>query len=385
MKLKCLAFLFLFSSFALLAQTGNGVPIYIPPCTGDNEADSRFFDENFAREFAGAGYTIVTSEAEASYLINLQMEDNIDYGEYEDAKPKVLSVYLTDAKTNRDIISFGWEYDNPEEMAGWELEMIYQSIPIAASEPSPAPASPDPDQWRNRWLYTFIHGGTDFTWFLSENINGADYTYTGELLSDGRRKYINTGSNQGGIVRPLAGAGAEVQFLDFLSAETGIKLRLNNVEGNENIPVLAFPLYIKFILKPGRFFMLEPYAGMELNISTKPDAIEPAIVSAAGGFQFGIWGGKLGVVFIDTNVSVDLGLSNVKGPYGEGKFQRIALGVSAGYKFGFFDRKKNAVTAPLPLDTVPDAGYTGEYADEYTDEDVPAEEEVVEEEPSGTR
>ncbi|MDR0449847.1 MAG: hypothetical protein LBH26_01105, partial [Treponema sp.] len=99
------------------------------------------------------------------------------------------------------------------------------------------------------------------------------------------------------------------------------------------------------------------------------EAIEPSIVSAAGGFQIGSWGSKLGAVFVDANISADLGLSNVKGPYGEGKFQRIALGFSVGYKFGFYNRKANAASAALPVS----AGLPGEYGEGYEDgEDTPA-------------
>jgi hypothetical protein len=382
MRLRGLILLLVFPSFVLFAQTKSDTRIYIAPCAGDGEADSRFFDESFAREVAAAGYTVVQNETEANYRINLQTEANTEYGEYEDAKLRILNIALTDIRTSREIIRFAWEYDTPEEMAEWSLDMLYQSIPSLASPTLRAAASspaslPGPDQWRNKWLYALAYGGADFTWFLRENINGAEYTYTGPLLADGRRKYINTGNNQGGMIRPLAGAGAELQFLNYLSAETGIKFRFNNVEGNENVPVLAFPLYIKFILKPGKLFMLEPYAGMELNVSTDQEAIEPAIVSAAGGFQFGIWGGKPGVAFIDANFSVDLGLSNVKGPYGEGKFQRIALGLSVGYKFGFYNRNKNATgVASLPANTGASA-YEDWYDAEYTDyEDIPAEEEA---------
>jgi hypothetical protein len=387
MKLRRLILLLVFPSFVLFAQTRAGTRIYIAPCAGDDEADSRFFDENFARELFAAGFTVVQNVAEADYRISLQTEDNAEYGEYENAKLKILSIALGDTKNRREFISFAWEYDTPEEMAEWNLDMLYQSIPslasptVRAAAPFPA-SSPDAGQWRNKWLYVLAYGGADFTWFLSENIKGAEYTYTGPLLSDGRRKYINTGNDQGGVIRPLTGAGAELQFHDYLSAETGLKFRFNNVEGNENVPVLSFPLYLKFILKPGGFFMLEPYAGMEFNVSTDPEALKPAVVSAAGGFQFGIWGGKPGVAFIDVNFSVDLGLSNVKGPYGEGKFQRMALGFSVGYKFGFRDRDKNtSAIAPPPVNTeAPAAGHDDERAD-Y--EDVPVNVPVEEKEEQG--
>ncbi|MDR1636601.1 MAG: hypothetical protein LBR93_04615 [Treponema sp.] len=409
MKSKCLILLLVLPSFALLSQTlpqtlsqaKGGTRIFIAPCTGGNEAESLFFDENFAREIAGAGYTLVQNETEADYRINLQVEGNAEYGEYEDAKPKIINIALAEAKTSQEIIRFAWEYENPEEMTQWGLVILFQSIPVPAAEAAAPPSAlpPDPDRGRNKWLYALAYGGIDFTWFLSENIMGAEYTYTGPFLSDGRRRYINTGNNQGGIIRPLAGAGVELQFLNYLSAETGLKFRFNNVENNKNVPVFAFPLYLKFPFKPGRIFMLEPYAGIELNISTSPDAIRPAVVSAAWGFQFGIWGGAgLGVVFTDANISVDLGLSNVKGPYGEGKFQRIALGFSVGYKFGFYNRSKNnrskndrnkndrnkndrskntASAAPQPAEAGPFTGYDGEYGEhgeDETGEDVPAEE-----------
>jgi hypothetical protein len=307
-----------------------------------------------------AGYRVVQNEGEADYSIHLQAEANAEYGEYEDSRLRILSIALRDPENDREIISFAWEYDSPEEMAGWDLDMLYQSIPRAASAGvapvvSAPPQPPESGRWRNKRLYALVYGGTDFTWFLREDTNGAEYTYTGPLLPDGRRKYINTGNNQGGIIRPLAGAGVEFQFLDFMSAETGIKLRFNNVEEIENVPVLAFPLYAKFPFKPGKLFMLEPYAGIELNVSASPEKIKPPVVSAAVGFQFGIWGGSRGAAFMDLNLSTDLGLSDVKGPYGEGEFQRIALGISAGYKFGFYDRKKNTpALVPQPAEAVPD-------------------------------
>jgi hypothetical protein len=375
MKLKSLVLLLLFPSFALSAQSGNSSPIYIAPGTGNYEADSRFFDENFAREFAGAGYTVVQNEAQASYRINLHVEDNLEYGEYEDSKLKILNIALVDARNSREIISFAWEFDVPEEMYEWSLDMLYQSIPNQPSvSASPVPVT-DPNHWRNKWLYALIYGGTGFTWFLSENIDGAEYTYTGPFLSDGSRKYINTGSNQGGQILPVFGAGAEFQFLNYMSAETGIKFRFNDVEGNKNIPVLAIPLYVKFPLKPGKLFMIEPYIGIELNISTDADAIKPAILSAAGGFQLGVWGGKWGAAFIDTNISFDLGLSEVNGPYGNGTFQRISLGFSVGYKYGFYNRNKDAVAAqPLNSGEYDDAY---DYDDEYEDyEDDPGGEEA---------
>jgi hypothetical protein len=353
MSLRCLILLLLFPPFVLSAQTKSDIRIYISPCAGDNEADSRFFDESFARELAAAGYRVVQNEREGDYRIALRTEANTEYGEYEDAKLRILNISLSDISGGQEIISFGWEYDAPEDMAGWSLDMLYQSIPGPDPALGASPASsPGSGQWRDKRFYALAYAGADFTWFLSEDINGAEYTYTGPLLADGRRKYINTGNNQGGTIRPLAGLGAEIRFLDYLSAETGLKFRFNRVEGNENVPVLALPLYIKFILKPGKLFMLEPYAGIEFNISTDREAVQPAAVSAAGGFQFGIWGGRPGLAFIDVNLSVDLGLSKVKGPYGEGKFQRIALGFSAGYKFGFRDGNKNAAgVASLPLNT----------------------------------
>jgi hypothetical protein len=368
--LRRLILLLVFSPFVLFAQTNGDTRVYIAPCTGDEEADSRFFDENFARELSAAGYMVVQNETAANYRINLQTEPNADYGEYEDAKLRILNIALTYTRTGREIIRFSWEYDSPREMAGWSLDILYRIMPNLASpeDGDVSPASPpEPGQWRNKRFYALAYGGADFTWFLSENINGAEYTYTGPLLSNGRRKYINTGNNQGGMIRPLAGAGAEFQFLDYLSAETGLKFRFNNVEDNKNVPVLSLPLYLKFVLKPGRLFMLEPYAGIEFNISTNPEAIRPAVVSAAGGFQFGIWGGRPGAAFIDANFSVDLGLSDVKGPYGAGKFQRIALGFAVGYKFGFYNRNRNtAGAAPPPANAeAPAGGY---------DEEVPPEE-----------
>jgi hypothetical protein len=162
-----------------------------------------------------------------------------------------------------------------------------------------------------------------------------------------------------------------------MSAETGLKFRLNEVEGNENVPILTLPLYLKFPIKSGKLFMLEPYAGVEVNISLRPEEIKPSIISAAGGFQFGIWGGKPGAAFIDANVSVDLGLSDIKGPYGEGKFQRISLGFSVGYKFGFLDRNRNTVNAALPPENTGqyidyDDGYE-DYTGEYNYEDYDSE------------
>jgi hypothetical protein len=108
---------------------------------------------------------------------------------------------------------------------------------------------------------------------------------------------------------------------------------------------LYMPLLVKGVLKPGRTFLVEPYAGAYLNIplALKGDDMGLPIGGWLGGLDFGFKVGS-GVLFIDLRYTMDfLDTTVTGGDYGGlVEFRRHTATISGGYKIGFLNRKQSA-------------------------------------------
>jgi hypothetical protein len=175
------------------------------------------------------------------------------------------------------------------------------------------------NDWRNKTLY---FGGAGF-W--------TPRIYSGDNQST---HYMNFG---GGI-------SAEYHFLNIMSVEAGAELAsdwvavsANTVSNNRNI-LLEIPLLIKFVIKPGDYFMLEPYFGAHVNIPFYTITVPP-LFSALAGFQYGVKAGS-GVIYIDPRFSMDIGKSTVEALPGirSPVFQRYIIHLGLGYKFGIIQK-----------------------------------------------
>jgi len=171
------------------------------------------------------------------------------------------------------------------------------------------------DDWRNKM------------WYFSFSVAWAPRAYIGEYLS-------------AFFPNACIGAAAEFHFFDRFSAEAGLSITTDWVvlDPTRNIDfrdiLLEIPISFKYVFKPSTHFMLEPYAGLILNISIY-NTIKPPPVSWMLGFQYGVKAGP-GVFFIDSRFSMDITKARLNEIYGRVEFNRIKMYVGAGYKISFF-------------------------------------------------
>jgi hypothetical protein len=188
----------------------------------------------------------------------------------------------------------------------------------AAAEPARAagPAREEPADWRGKWLFLGLSG----VW--------SPRVYLGERQSV---YWANFG----------AGAYAEYHFLNFMSA--GLEAQFVNdwvvvsQARNEEYSdlMLEIPISIRYVMKPLDYFMLEPYAGVSLNVSLT-GFTRPSLCSWFAGFQLGVKAGP-GAIVIDPRFSMDFSKSIISS--GGVEYTRSLVQISAGYKMGFFPKK----------------------------------------------
>jgi hypothetical protein len=175
------------------------------------------------------------------------------------------------------------------------------------------------DEWRNKWLYL----GASAVW--------TPRIYVGK---DNSSTYLGSFG---------AGLSAELHFLNFMSFETGVKLASDWVATSQNAAgyyqdlLLEIPLLIKFVLKPGTYFMIEPYVGAQLNIPFF-NITRPPLISLLAGLQYGVEAGP-GALFIDGRFAMDFGYSTVGDPGRNAFYHRYIIHLGLGYKFGLFQKK----------------------------------------------
>jgi hypothetical protein len=330
-RLALSALLFaLFPRFPLAAQNRTDVKIFIPrplANTGINKQQD-FFAEQFKMEISAANYTVTDGQDEADYLIQLTIDDNEYWGE-PDEKQFILTLALIRAEGSAEIVRFSWPFTEMIEMYQWNLYLVYQAmanVPMTKEVDEPvktivereirteAPAARD-DRWRNKWLYVNFSAGADMVYLVR----------TGSVLTDQ------------GLVAPIGFVGAEIQFLDMMALELdALKVRLLH-DTNRYVITLNSSALLKWVFKPDDFAMIEPYAGAEYSFAVTGEKLP--WLSVLAGVQAGVRGGERGSAIIDFGVSYSL-LGSWHLASGEREYGVMRFVFSAGYKFGFWDRKK---------------------------------------------
>jgi hypothetical protein len=324
------------TTIALFSQSRDDISVFLAPATGGTEEQQVFFNENFRMELIGANYTVAEDQKSANYSINLNITQEAEDG-YDDAAEEivnVLSVSLIDNTDGHEILQFSWAFQTLEDMYEWNLHLIYQAM---ANIPLTELTSvPDTNHWQNKWFYICGYGGLDLSFGFYDS---------GEKVSFQKREYAF-------YPGPLFGLGVEFQFFNFMSAEFELLGSPYDIDANHSVVMLEMPLLLKFSLKPGRHFMLEPYGGIQFNASSQ-DSIIPPLVSWVGGFQYGIRAGNRGAVIFDVRAVGDIGNTNLfpaveaPGDPSDANFKtydgidRFQLQILIGFKVGFFNRGKN--------------------------------------------
>jgi hypothetical protein len=326
---KCLFFLVLLCSpLVLFAQSRDDVTVFLPPATGGTPEQQSFFNDNFRMELVGANYTVVDSQQQGDYSMNLTITQEIEegYGDVVEEIINVLNISLLDNKDGREILQFSWAFGELDEMYEWNLHLIYQAM---ANVPlTKLTIVPDTNHWRNKWLYVVGYAGLDLQFGFYEMEEEIPYQ---------NRPYTF-------YPAPIFGVGMEFQFLNFMSAELDVIGGPYDITADHSTLAFNLPVLVKFPLKPSKHFMLEPYGGIQFNTTSQANIVPP-LISWVGGFQYGIKGGERGAILIDIRIIGDIGETKLEPAYitGSKKYgsvERFQLSFAIGFKVGFYNRNK---------------------------------------------
>jgi len=333
-------------AFSLAAQTSPNASVYVPPVAGNGSKpdDNSLFYKQLVDELTGQNFNLAKAQDGADYsLIATLARDTGSEGQFvfhlglQDNKTRIITVegellYLTAGDTNQlfPVLVRSLLYTIPVDMAVIADTKETAETANAADIEYAADAIKN-DDWRNKFLYI----GAAVTW--------TPHIYTWEIAKD-TKKY-NKIPNFTNYPLPLGVSGAisaEVQFLDFLSFETGAGLAFDRFSNGGNTyynTFLEIPVLLKYVFKPGTDFMLEPYLGAHINLPIVSHTFNTSLLSGMFGFQFGVKVGP-GVLFADVRAGGDIFNSTVKAPSGGGpsEYHRYIAHIGLGYKFGFFQR-----------------------------------------------
>jgi hypothetical protein len=352
---------FLFSVGLIFSQNRADTTIYVEPISGGTRAEQSFFDENLKMEVAAAGYTLIDEMVDATYSVGGSIAPEDD--------GNVLSITLSNVEQGRELVAQELFYVSVEESYEVLPFLIWQMLANAPfividvpPTPPPAPVSisssssgdtsnnsgkiativnlvnavPDDDSWKHKWIYTGIRLG----------------------LSP--RMYQFAETNSSWDFKPEVDLELGLHFLDFLTLQVEVNFNMENVpfmapsdpaqptvlsSYSFDPGLIAFPVLLKGVLKPGLNFIIELYGGayfISPIIIIKPPELD-SVLSRIGwiaGFDFGVKSGS-GIIFFDFRFSMDLEDTKVVNSLGSGvEYKRIVAAIVAGYKIGFMNRKQ---------------------------------------------
>jgi hypothetical protein len=312
MKKRVVLLLFFRVCFSLAAQSG--ISVYVPPVigTGSNPDDNYLFYRLLLNELTEQNYVAAKTQNRADYSLIAALYPDTD----EDGEPVSTQYFfhleLMDNKTGNVTVDGQLVYEIHSDVISLFPVLVHTLLSTI-----PENADSQNDEWRNKLLYA---GGSAF-W------NPRVY------IGDAQSAFFTNFS--GGLF-------AEFHFIRFMSAELGLGVAIDWVsafkdEEYRNL-LIEIPLLVKFVIKPGDHLMLEPYMGVRYNFPFY-DTVIPPMFSCIAGFQYGVHVGS-GVLIIDPRFSFDIGDSSLEALSGNIlDFQRYAIYIGVGYKYGFIKKK----------------------------------------------
>ncbi|MDR0399435.1 MAG: PorT family protein [Treponema sp.] len=100
------------------------VKVHVAPVDGGTPEERAYFKEQFEMEIMGASFQVVDRRTDSHYWMSLDITQLGD-GEYP---PNILSLALYNTDTGREVVSLSWGYETLDEMADWNLYLIYQAM-----------------------------------------------------------------------------------------------------------------------------------------------------------------------------------------------------------------------------------------------------------------
>jgi hypothetical protein len=309
---------------------------------------TEYFFFFFFAEAVGTGYPLTVDIEEAAYIFRFDVRSNIDRN--IDNNLYVLTISLITIPDNAEVVTVNFYFSSLDEMYEYnrslflsavsyilpytEDDMIIEVIEVTEIDTA----------WKDKWLYLRVSFDYPITFYLlrPDGLIGGAGVYDGTFENP-----VSTAALDHKIYpMPGATAGAELQFLDFMSVELNVKFLLGDTRDNLFLNIAA-GTEIKFPLKFFKHFVLAPYIALQTPITISGVFMDFPRFSLGGGIQAGARGGKNASVFVDVNFLFSFTSAGMYNPYGDQLFPypkvihytRYVLGISVGYKFGFINRK----------------------------------------------
>jgi len=357
-------------TFPVFAKDIREARIFVPPVVGYGRAgDNAYFYRQLTSEVVFQYYALVRSQRVCDYVLRAvilpfgveesdaeldllnpvpenpfpplnnipgireffswEIDDNIyfyDTAGVDNYEPKVRPVYTPALQDINDSYEFTLKLELINNLTGellGEQELVYAAIDASVGDLlsiiiynmlAGIPDIEETNDWRDKWIFL----ETSFLWAPRIYIQDERFV-----------NWINFGLR----------AAFEFHFANFMSLEAGVQFIQDRVIIAKSKPrdmIMEFPIALKFAIKPGDHFMLEPYGGIAFNVPLMKTTI-PAISSWFVGFQFGVKAGK-GMIVIDPRFSMDLDKSELAG--NSMQYQRNSMQLGIGYKIGFLLKRK---------------------------------------------
>ena len=314
-----------------------------------NAEHQDFFMRSFTMEANGSGYVVTPTKSEALHTLRFDA-----IADPEEPDLYIITMSLTRNEDNAQLVSFNFYYESLEEMFTFVRTLFLNSVtniplPLLTEEHLNAGLG---NQW-DKWLYFRASFDYPITFYVLQP--------TG--LKGGIGLY-NTDPDRvspiGHEIMAMPGAtlGVEVQPLNFLSVEINYQLNMGDTRDTYFIN-MGVGADVKFPLK-FKSFMLVPYASFTYPLTVSPIFTEFPLFMLGGGVQLCVRAGKRGVLFMEAQYMFSFTEAVMRNPYlvysddshrlypkpEEIHYQRSALELGIGYKFGILDRPKKQPRQP---------------------------------------
>jgi len=325
-------FFFLIISVNLNAQNIREAKIFVPPVTGIGSTEEiAYFYRQLTHEIIAQSHTFVRLKASSDFMLIGIIKPLTCYHdhsticpayphqhkEYTDSIEKVFHLELIKTSTNKVI---GEQYI---VYSSYEVKLMDMISTLVYNLLSGIPDIITVDDSRRKWFFAGVYG----MWIPR--------IYTGENDEHESVFLLNFG----------LGIETEIHFLNFMAINIGLQFSqdwivLSSAENADHRDIiLEIPLALKFVFKPGKFYLLEPYAGVSYNFSMMHVA-EPSRYSWFTGLEFGMHAGP-GFITIDPRFSMDILTSKLGSiTNSQLEYSRSTIQISLGYKFGLLQKNK---------------------------------------------
>jgi len=298
-----------------------------------------FFREAFMAEAAAAGFKIAEQFdfKYADYGIRFDITPNTNVNEQQ----FIFTISLVRIKDLATMVAATYAFNELEEMVPYTQYLFFR---IVANIPGYGTAREN-SAWKNKWLYLRLSFDYPITVYelQSNGLAGGAAVYKGEDINDPANDIMLLDNKV--MALPGATLGLECQFLDWMSAELGVSVAMEELFSKNYYYTMTAELELKFPIKT-TYLMFEPYAAASYPFLIPDRFAEFPRFSVGGGLQLGFRGGSLGAFFVDINYMHSFQQAVMNNPFGEQYpnpdkiyYRRFLVGLGVGYKIGFLNRK----------------------------------------------